>query len=542
MELVISQGFLTPSLVGEPMSEGEGKPPVVVVSESTSVTSGTAVQEKLIVAARVFSDLLKPTYGPRGLDKMLYKTDGSTAVTNDGAKIVAELMVKHPAAKMMVSMGNSQEEACGDGVTTTMLLCGSLLEEANTLLSKGLHPLTLVDGYRKAMGVALSQMDSDSVALDDERLLGVANTALTGKGAEAAIDVFAPLVRDALNAVQNSVETPSAEHVAMFKSGSGGLRDSRLVRGIIVRRRVLMDTFPNNINNAPTAVIGSDIKIRKMTRSAEIQITSAENLDGFIEAEQSRKEEIAQTLIGTGAKLVLCGGEIDRDILHDLADEGILAIPELDESELHNAAKATGAIIIDSILDAASSDLGVAGSVHWERRQATDQVEDIITIDDCTNPGVVTLAVGGAGETATEEIIRGLHDALRATSLAHETGELLPGGGASHTRIAQAVREASESESGRARLAMDAFARAMETIPATLAANAGKDILDSVLEMRTAVREGSETPIGIQADGEIGEVTGVWHPRAVIEDGLESATETSMSMLRIDQVISARGD
>ncbi len=279
-----------------------------------------------------------------------------------------------------------------------------------------------------------------------------------------------------------------------------------------------------------------------MTRSAEIQITSAENLDGFIEAEQSRKEEIAQTLIGTGAKLVLCGGEIDRDILHDLADEGILAIPELDESELHNAAKATGAIIIDSILDAASSDLGVAGSVHWERRQATDQVEDIITIDDCTNPGVVTLAVGGAGETATEEIIRGLHDALRATSLAHETGELLPGGGASHTRIAQAVREASESESGRARLAMDAFARAMETIPATLAANAGKDILDSVLEMRTAAREGSETPIGIQADGEIGDVTGVWHPRAVIEDGLESATETSMSMLRIDQVISARGD
>ena len=279
-----------------------------------------------------------------------------------------------------------------------------------------------------------------------------------------------------------------------------------------------------------------------MTRSVEIQITSAENLDGFVEAEQSRKEEIAQALITSGAKLILCGGEIDRDILHDLADEGILAIPELNESELHNAAEATDATIIDSILDVDSSDLGVAGSVHWEKRQATDQVEDIITIDDCTNPGVVTLAIGGAGETATEEIIRGLHDALRATSLAHETGELLPGGGASHTRIAQAVREASESESGRARLAMDAFARAMETIPATLAANAGKDILDSVLEMRTAAREGSTTPIGIRADGEVGDVSGVWHPRAVIEDGLESATETSMSMLRIDQVISARGD
>ena len=533
---------MTPSLVGEPMSEGEGKPPVVVVSDSTNVTSGTEVQEKLISAARVFSNLLKPTYGPRGLDKMLYKTDGSTAVTNDGAKIVAELMVKHPAAKMMVAMGNTQEESCGDGVTTTMMLCGALLEEANNLLAKGLHPLTLVEGYRTSMEIASQQMDADAVDVDDARLIGVAETALTGKGAEAAIDVFAPMVRDALTAVEANVEQAGAEHIAMYKTGRGGLRDSHLIRGIAIRRRVQMDNFPNNLKNAKTAVLGGDIKIRKMTRDAEIQITSAEQLDGFVEAESARKQELAQSLIDSGAKLILAGGEIDRDILHDLADAGILTVSGLDESELDNAAAATGATVIDSIIDIEASDLGVAGSVHWERRQSTDQVEDVITIDDCKTPATVTLAIGGAGDTATEEVIRGLHDALRATSIALEEGQLLAGGGATHARIANAVRKASESEPGRARLAMDAFARAMETVPATLADNSGKDSLDTVLEMRAAAREDSPKPQGVRADGEVGEVSGVWHPRAVIEDGLESSVETAMSMLRIDQVISARGD
>ncbi len=524
------------------MSEGEGKPPVVVVSDSTNITSGAEVQEKLIAAARVFSNLLKPTYGPRGLDKMLYKTDGSTAVTNDGAKIVAELMVKHPAAKMMVAMGNTQEEACGDGVTTAMMLCGALLEEANNLLAKGLHPLTLVDGYRTSMEVASQQMDADAVEVDDARLIGVAQTALTGKGTEAAIDIFAPMVRDALTAVEPNVEQAGAEHIAMYKMAKGGLRDSHLIRGIAIRRRVQMDNFPNNLKNAKTAVLGGDIKIRKMTRNAEIQITSAEQLDGFVEAESARKQELARSLIDSGATLILAGGEIDRDILHDLADAGILTVSDLDESELDNAAAATGATIIDSIIDVEPRDLGVSGSVQWERRQATDQVEDVIIIDDCKNPAAVTLAIGGAGDTATEEIIRGLHDALRATSIALEEGQLLAGGGATHARIANAVRKASESEPGRARLAMDAFARAMETVPATLANNSGKDSLDTVLEMRAAAREDSDTPKGVRADGEVGDVSGVWHPRAVIEEGLESSVETAMSMLRIDQVISARGD
>ena len=523
------------------MSEGAAKPPVEIVKPETNVTSGTDVQDKLISAARVFSDLLKPTFGPRGLDKMLYKTDGTTAITNDGAKIVAELMVKHPAAKMMVSMGNSQEEACGDGVTTTMLLCGSLLQEASNLLRKGLHPLTLVDGYRLAFAAAVEQMDRDTQSVSDERLAAVTETALRGKGAEAALDHFSPIMTDALSILAANRDDAGAEHVAMFKTGTGGLHDSRLIQGVVVNRRVLMDSLPNRLNDAKVAVLGGDLKIRSMTRDAEIQITNADQLDSFVDAEQARKQALADAIIASGAGVVLCTGEVDRDILHHLADAGVLAVGELDESEIRNTADAVGASIVESILDIGVVDLGVCGSLVWERREASDQVEDIIRIDNCPNPRTVTIEVGGGGETGTEEIIRGLHDALRATSLALADGELLPGAGSIHARMAHAVRRASEAEPGRARLAMDAYARALETIPATLVENSGGDVLDRILELRAAARE-DDGFVGITPEGGVGSADGVWHPRAVIEEGLESATDTAMSMLRIDQVISARGD
>ncbi|MEE3231882.1 MAG: TCP-1/cpn60 chaperonin family protein [Candidatus Thermoplasmatota archaeon] len=523
------------------MSEGEGKPPVVIVKPETNVTSGTDVQDKLISAARIFSDLLKPTFGPRGLDKMLYKTDGTTAVTNDGAKIVAELMVKHPAAKMMVSMGNSQEEACGDGVTTTMLLCGSLLQEASNLLRKGLHPLTLVDGYRLAFAAAVGQMNQDTHSVSDARLAAVTETALRGKGAEAALDHFSPIITDALSILASNREDAGTEHVAMFKTGTGGLRDSRLIRGVVVNRRVLMDSLPNRLSDAKVAVLGGDLKIRSMSRDAEIQITSADQLDSFVDAEQSRKQALADAVIASGAGVVLCTGEVDRDILHHLAEAKVLAVGELDESEIRNAADAVGANIVESILNIETADLGVCGSLVWERREASDQVEDIIRIDDCPNPKAVTIEIGGGGDTGTEEIIRGLHDALRATSLALAEGELLPGAGSIHARMAHANRSASEAEPGRARLAMDAYARALETIPATLVENSGGDALDRILELRAAARD-DDGFVGITPEGVVGLAERVWHPRAVIEDGLESATDTAMSMLRIDQVISARGD
>ncbi len=523
------------------MSDGAGKPQVAIVPEQTNITSGTEVQEKLILAARVFSDLLKPTFGPRGLDKMLYKTDGTTAVTNDGAKIVAELMVKHPAAKMMVSMGNVQEETCGDGVTTTMLLCGSLLIEANILLRKGLHPLTLVEGYRLALEVAKKKIEQESTPVNKERLLGVAKTALRGKGAENAIDLFSNIIVEALSILSENRKNIGAEHVVMFKTNLGVIHNSRLRKGVVINRRVLMDNLPNNLITPNIAVLNSDLKIRSFTRNVEIKINNANQLDSFVDAEQERKESIANAIINSGANTVFCTGEVDREILYLLSDNSILTVGELDSSEIENIAEATGANIVESILDIESSDIGTCGSIKWERRENTEQIEDIITIDECNNPKIVTIEVGGSGDIVTEEIIRGLHDSLRASSIALMENEILLGAGTIHSQMANSVREASESEPGRARLAMEAFARALETIPATLVENSGGESLDRILELRTSSRE-NKTSMGINIDGFVAPTEDVWHPRLVIEASLESATETAMSMLRIDQVISSRGD
>ena len=472
---------------------------------------------------------------------MLYKTDGTTAITNDGAKIVAELMVKHPAAKMMVSMGNVQEETCGDGVTTTMLLCGSLLIEANILLKKGLHPLTLVEGYRIALKAAKEKIAEETTTVNKERLLGVAKTALRGKGAETAIDLFSSIIVEALSTLSENRESVGAEHVTMFKSGLNSIHSSRLLKGVIVNRRVLMDNLPNNLVNPKIAVLDSDLKIRSFTRNVEIKITSANQLDSFVEAEQERKQLIANAIINSGANVVFCTGEIDREILYLLSDNSILTVGELDSSEVENIAEATGANIIDSIMDIESSDIGICGSIDWERREHTDQIEDVITIDKCKEPKIVTIEVGGSGDVPTEEIIRGLHDSLRATSIAITENEILLGAGTIHSQMANSVREASESEPGRARLAMEAFARALETIPATLVENSGGESLDRILELRTASRE-NDIPMGINIEGFVTPTKDVWHPRSVIEASLESATETAMSMLRIDQVISSRGD
>ena len=479
------------------MSEGADRPEVVITPESTEVTSGTEVQEKLIVSARVFSDLLKPTFGPRGLDKMMFKTDGTTSVTNDGAKIVAELLVKHPAAKMMVSMAESQEEACGDGVTTTMLLCGALLIEANGLLRKGLHPLTLVDGYSTSFETSKEQIIHDSIETEQGHLLSVSETALRGKVAEGAISIFPNMIVEALSTIYENRGEATAEHVSMFKTGTGSIRDSRLVHGVVLKKRVMMNDFPNHIKGARVACFDGDVKIKELTR------------------------------------------DVDKDIIHMLTDSGILAIGNLDTSEIRNASEATGSRVVDTVLDLEEADLGFAGRVFWEKVQDSDEVEDIFRIEECPSPTILTIEIGGSGQTATDEVIRGLYDSLRATSLALNE-KVLIGAGAIHSRMANAVRNAAETKGGKERLAMEAFSRALETIPSTLAENGGGDPLDRVLELRA--KSTSDSPWGISSNGDAWEVQGVWHPRSVIINSLESATETAMGMLRIDQVISSRGN
>ncbi len=515
--------------------DAAGKPPVVILKEETKVTSGTAVQEKLIAAARVFADLLRPTYGPRGLDKMLYKTDGNTAITNDGAKIVAELMVKHPAAKMFVAMAESQENSCGDGVTGALLLCAELLLEAGRLLQKGLHPLTVIDGYIRANNLAMKTLAGLAKNTTTDSLHEVATTSLTGKGAEGASSTLSTLIVDALQAVQGDVDS-----ITMHKTNSGSLASSKLLYGIVVRRRILLDALPTQIENPKVATINGDIAPRKQIRTAEIEIEDTNQLDAFLQAEEATRDKLSETLIASGANVLVCSGSVDKGLLHRLMRAGCFVAGEFDDSELRNTALATGANIVEHLGDISTEDIGTAGRLFTERRPATDQVEDLIRLEGCLEPKVVTIEVGGANNLAAEEAIRAIHDSLRATGLAMQNDRIVDGGGATHMMCALAIREAAEHEPGRNRLAMEAFARALEIIPSTLAQNAGADPLDQILELRAAHRNGNSS-MGITSEGKVGP-TGAKEAANSLESALTAATETCASMLRIDQVVSARGD
>jgi chaperonin GroEL (HSP60 family) len=522
------------------MSEANKASPVRIVKDQTRTTSGTEVQEKMIAAARVFSDILRPTYGPRGLDKMLYKTDGNRAVTNDGARIVSELLVKHPAAKMMVSMGETQEEISGDGVTGTLLVCGSLLEEASRLMSRGLHPLTIVEGYRKSLEISIRTVDARSRPVNEDDLERVAHTAMTGKSANP--DFFAPLLVESLEVLKQSGHAISTESFGMTKTGVGTQIESRLIRGIQLKKRVPSADAPNNLENANVLVIRGDIKIRKMTRTAEVRISDSDELDSFIQAEMERKMKISSTIERSSADLVLCGGEIDRDILHELSRSGTLVIQELDSSEIEQVALCTNSIVVDSVMDIDDSMLGKAGAVRWVRRPSTDQTEDTIEIDDCPSPRLVSFAISGTSDTSTEETIRCIHDAIRSILVCEQDPRVVTGAGSIYARIANDIRNASLLESGRERLAMEAYARALETIPFVLATNAGREGLDAVLEIRTKSRDEVKEEFGVSEDGTISIIEEVLHPALSTISSLEAAVETTVAMLRIDQVVSARGD
>jgi len=525
-------------------SNGSGRAPVAIMANSTRVTSGIDVHQKLMTAALALGNILRGTFGPRGLDKMMYKTNGATTVTNDGAKIISELLVKHPAARAFVSLGQAQESACGDGVTGCILFAAELMRESSRLLRKGLHPLIIIEGWRKALNVALQTIESNSNKVNKDTLVKVAATSLVGKGAEGAVGLFSELVVEATTLVSNSLddEEVKAEHVMMAIADRGTLSDSRLIDGIIIQKRTANEKVPRSIDNVIIALLSCPLEFEGPSRDSEIEVTSPEQLSAFIEAGQSQLENIAELVQLSGCNAVLTTGACDPRVLHKLSEDGIFILADVDVAEISNVAKATGAKVVDLLRDLTETDLGTCRKLRVERREGVEAIEERIIISGCESPKMVTLEIGGAKGIATEEVIRGLHDSLKATTLAMRTSSIINGGGHIHCLAALDIRASAEGVAGRERLAMESFARALETIPFTLATNAGKDGLDAILELRAGLRQTENKALGITSNGQVGSVEEVWIPAASLSSAILGAFETTSSLLRVDQVISARGD
>lgn len=515
--------------------DGTGTAPVRITNSSTSVTSGIGVTQKLVGAAIAFGNVLRGTFGPNGLDKMLYKTNGEAAVTNDGAKIVAELLVRHPAAKAFVSLAASQENACGDGVTGCIILASELMSEAGRLLERGLHPLILVRGYEMAMAETLEVINSRSMPIGDN-LQKVSRTALVGRSTEGALDHLSSLISQAVELIPDS----DFERVRMVKAGEGTPATSKLIPGLILDKRMTLERMPKTLSKPQVAVLSCPIELEKSTVSAEIEISTPEQYEAFIDAEQKQIESIIEKVKSSGAKVVFSAEAIDQRALHSFADAGIFALGGLERPMAEDVAKACGAQLCDH-LDDISESLGNLESIVHQRLEGAEGVKERLILEVGPNAGIVTILVGGSDGVAAEEIIRGLYDSLRSTCLAKEDDMIILGGGSLHMAASLRVREAAENCAGRERLSMEAFSRALEAIPAALATNTGEDRIDSLLELRSMHRAGKINS-GITQIGKPGVIEGVWLPTYTLEHAISAACESACSLLRVDQVISARGD
>lgn len=528
-------------------NDGSGRAPVAIVRPTTSVTSGPAVTQKLVSASVAFGDLLKGTFGPNGLDKMMYKTSGETAVTNDGAKIVAELLVKHPAAKAFVQLAESQENACGDGVTGCLIFASELMREAGRLLEKGLHPLLLVEGYQAALQTTLAVLDERVERIsptDVERLILVAQTAMTGTSAESGGEQLARCIVEAAQTVageMNGVLHVRTQDVRMTKRGVGSISDTKMVQGLILERRFDLDRMPRHLPQGNIAVLSCPIAVEQSSRESEIEISSPDQWVAFMEAEEELLNKKAEQVLSTGASIVICAEEIDSRILHKFVDSGLFALGGLERSGAEDVAKASGAQLIDHLDDLDAASLGRFESMAVETFEGDDARRERLHLDFGPNAGLATVDVGGGDGVASEEIIRGLYDALCSVTSAMETGEILLGGGSLHIAASLAVKDAAEEHGGRERLAMEAFARALESIPSTLISNSGNDQLDRLLELRAQHRQGN-TDFGVTQPGLCGQVSEAWASAETLAHAFEAACETACGLLRVDQVISSRGD
>lgn len=530
-------------VVGE---AGTGEGPVVILRNSSTVTSGVEVQQKLISAAIAFGNILRRTYGPKGLDKMMYKSNGEVTITNDGAKIISELMIKHPAAKAFVSLGEAHEEESGDGVTGCILFASELMQEAGRLLSRGLHPLILIDGYAKALEISISKINLHSSTFDwrnDEQMMNVALTALGGKNILHSKDAIAILIREAIQQttyIEDEKIFCSSENIVLAKSRTGNLNDSRLIKGVVLDKNIELGNELRDIEDARIMLLTSALGINKPTLDAEIEITTPDQLVAFLESEEGLIETMVKKITEVGANTLFCQSEVDKRVLHKLVNKGVFVIGGVDSNEMENISAACGANLIESLRDCSKSDLGFAGQIKVVRRENLGEVSEHIYIEKCENAKLVTIEIGGAGSVDTDEVLRAIHDSLRSCQEATMNGFVSVGGGFSHTLAALEVKKSAELESGRERLAMEAFARSLEVIPRTLSINSGSDALDQMLELRAEINNGSISGIGER--GDICDVSSILEPTKSLIHALQSATETTATLLRIDQVISARGD
>lgn len=515
--------------------------PVIVLKEGTRQSRGRDAQRNNIHAAKLIAEIIQTSLGPRGMDKMLVDSLGDITITNDGATILKEIDVQHPAAKMMVEVAKATDSEVGDGTTSAVVLAGALLEKAESLIDDEIHPVIIADGYKKASIKAIEFLSEIAVKVEpkDRKILEkIAHTAMQTKLVSLdATDLARLAVSAALAVIEEKKESfkVNLENIKVEKKTGGSVSDSELVSGIILDKEIVHSGMPRKIENAKIALVSEALEIKKTEFEAKLNISSPNQIKSFMEEESQILREMVKSIKNINANVVLCQKGIDDIVQHHMSKEGILAVRRIKESDMSKLAKATGGRIVGNVNDLSSTDLGSAQNVEEKRIEE----DNWVFVEGCKNPKAISILIRGGSQRVIDEADRSMHDALMVVKDVVENPKIVYGGGAPESFVALKLRDWAKSLSGREQLAVEKFADAMESIPLALARNAGMNPIDSITLLRSKQNAGEKFTGVDVINGTIAdfEKLGVIEPLKVKEQVIKSATETANMILRIDNVV-----
>lgn len=524
---------------------GQQQQPIIVLREGTERTKGKGAQFNNIAAAKAVADAVRSTLGPKGMDKMLVDSMGDVVITNDGATILKEIDIEHPAAKMVVEVSKTQDNECGDGTTSAVVMAGELLKKAESLIEQNVHPTVIANGYKLAAEESLTILKKLGIKVDpnnDKMLKNIAITAMTGKSIVGNKEALATITVKAVKAVSEKRGKDivvDIDNIKIEKKHGGTVADTTLIEGIILDKEKVHPRMPSSIKSAKIALIDSALEIKKTEVDAKIQITDPGQLQKFLDEEERTLKKKVDLIKKSGANVIICQKGIDDLVQHFLAKEGIFAVRRVKKSDMEKLGKATGAKLVTNLEDLRASDLGKASMV--EEKKISDS--DMTFITGCKDAKSVSLLIRGATEHVVDEADRALHDALKVTAVAMEDGTALPGGGSMEIELSLALNKFGSKVGGREQLAIEAFSRATEIIPWTLAENAGLDAIDVLIKLRSEHEGKKRKTAGI--DVETGKVVdmqkeNIIEPMRVKTQAIQAASEVAIMILRIDDVIAAR--
>ena len=514
--------------------------PVFILKEGTERTRGKDALSNNIAAARAIAESIRTALGPRGLDKMLTDSFGDVTITNDGATILKEMDVAHPIAKFVVELAKSQDDEVGDGTTTVVVLTGEMLKVAEELINQGIHPSIVVEGFKLAQEEAIKYLDKISIKVrvnDNETLKKIAKTSLGSKVVSTSSDYLADLIVQAIQKVRVKNEV-DLDDIKIEKKAGGSISDSELIEGIVLDKEVVHPDMPRDVEDAKILLLDDALEISKTEIDAELDIRTPDQIKNFLDREQGMLRNMADKIKEVGANVVLCSKGIDDVVQHLLAKEGIMAVRRIKKSDMEKLAKATGAKIISQLKDSSPEDLGSAGHIY--ERLVTD--DKMVFIEECPKAQSVTLLIRGGTEMVVDEAERSIHDALCVVRNVVRDGKVVPGGGAPEIALGEHLEKFATTLPGREQLAVQAFGRALEVVPRTLAENTGLDPIDIMTELKQKIKAGTlfgVDPINKQVK-DFAASKDILEPVSVKRQAITSASEAAQMILRIDDVISAK--